>query len=166
MAIGVRIGDPTGVTFKKYLANNGALEFVLGVPTYLVGGYNYNYYYDHNNSYYGYNGHKSVFGVAMQAHYLKHFDIRPVDGLQWYVGGGLQLRNYTYDVYYSNWPYNNRETTRVSDLAFGLDVKGGAEYTFSNVPFSVFADLNIFMAASTVHSGVFAQPGIGGRYNF
>ncbi len=166
MAIGVRLGDPTGGTLKKYFDNDFALEFNFGMPTYLIGGYDYENYYNDKykkNGYYGY-GYKSKFRYDLQLHFTKLFDIKSVDGLQWYAGGGLQFRQqfleYTYYDYYGK-PY----TENASVAQFGLDVVGGAEYTFSNVPFSLFADVTTFVNFIN-GAGVYFQPGVGGRYNF
>lgn len=167
MAIGVRLGDPSGVTFKKYLGTKAALEFNAGIPTFLFGGYDYAYDYDHHhyqNGYYGYGHTGRPFGLALQAHYTRLFDIRPVTGLQWYAGGGLQLRTLSYKYYY----YDNNgyyHEDRSASVQFGIDALGGAEYTFRDAPFSVFADLTIFVNFVN-NPGVYAQPGVGGRFNF
>jgi hypothetical protein len=166
MAIGVRLGDPTGGTFKKYLDNNSALEFSFGVPTYIAGAYDYDYRFKNDNRYYGYYGYsyRNKFRYALQAHFLKAFDINAVDGLQWYAGGGLQFRQMLYEyTYYDNNGFYR--TDNYVDSQFGLDIKGGAEYDFKNTPFSVFADINVFF--NVIGSfNVYAQPGVGGRYNF
>ncbi|HSZ71971.1 MAG TPA: hypothetical protein VK750_04800 [Cytophagaceae bacterium] len=166
MAIGVRLGDPTGVTFKKYLGTKAALEFNAGIPTFLFGGYDYSYDYDHHyyqNGYYGY-GHDRPFGLAFQAHYTRLFDIKPVTGLQWYAGGGLQMRTISYKYYYYdvNGFYRSDRATYVQ---FGIDALGGAEYTFKDAPFSVFADLNFYINFVN-NPGLYVQPGVGGRFNF
>lgn len=165
MGIGVRVGDPTGVTFKKYLGTKAALEFNAGISTF-ISGYNYDYDYDKHygkNGYYGY-GHGNRFGLSFQAHYTRLFDIKPVTGLQWYVGGGLQLRTVSYDYYYRD-QYDNYYAARASYVQFGLDALGGAEYTFRDAPFSVFADVNFFINFVN-NPNVYVQPGIGGRFNF
>jgi len=165
MAIGLRVGDPTGVTFKKYLGTKAALEFNAGLSTFLSG-YDYNYDYDHHVKQYGYYGYgySNRVGLAFQAHYTRLFDIKPVAGLQWYAGGGLQLRTISYKYYYWDY-YGNRIDDRATYVQFGLDALGGAEYTFKDAPFSVFADVNFFI--NFVHNpNVYIQPGIGGRFNF
>jgi hypothetical protein len=165
MAIGVRVGDPTGVTFKKYFGTKAALEFNAGISTF-ISGYNYEYDYDHhyrNNGYYGY-GHDNRFGMAFQAHYTRLFDIKPVTGLQWYAGGGLQLRTISYNYYYRD-NFDNYYEGRASYVQFGVDALGGAEYTFKNAPFSVFADVNFFINFVN-NPNVYVQPGVGGRFNF
>jgi len=165
MGIGVRVGDPSGVTFKKYLGTKAALEFNAGVSTF-ISGYDYDYDYNHHygkNGYYGY-GHGNRFGMAFQAHYTRLFDIRPVTGLQWYAGAGLQLRTISYKYYYyDNLGYYHDD--RATYAQFGIDALGGAEYTFKDAPFSVFADVNFFINFVN-NPGLYVQPGIGGRFNF
>jgi hypothetical protein len=164
-AIGVRLGDPTGLTLKKYFDKN-AFEFVAGYAPY-NSGYNYgNYYFNqnYNNNGYKYAGATNGPGIAFQFHYLRHFEIKPVEGLQWYVGGGFQFRNYFYtENYYDNSGYYHSQVANY--VAAGIDVKGGAEYTFRQQPFTVFADLNFFTAIAE-QFGFYPQYGIGGRYNF
>jgi len=66
--IGLRLGDPTGVTAKKYLGSSNALELALG-------------------SDYGGNG------LEFMAHYLFHFPISNAPGLDWYYGFGVQIED-------------------------------------------------------------------------
>lgn len=167
MGIGVRLGDPSGVTLKKYFGTKSALEFNAGVSTFLSG-YNYDYDYDHhyrNNGHYGYGyTYGNRFGMSFQAHYTRLFDIKPVTGLQWYAGGGLQLRTISYKYYY--YDYNGfYHEDRATYAQFGIDALGGAEYTFRDAPFSVFADVNFFINFVN-NPGLYVQPGIGGRFNF
>ena len=167
LGIGLRLGDPTGFTLKKYFGND-ALEFNIGIP--LNHGYDYGtYYYDKHyngkpfyNGYYYDNYHYNG-GIAIQLHYLKHFDIKPVEGLQWYVGGGGQFRDHFYEVrYHDNYGYYHAE--KQSYMLVGLDVLGGAEYTFRNFPASVFADLNFFLSFAQ-QVAFYPQFGLGGRFN-
>jgi hypothetical protein len=156
MGIGVRVGDPTGVTFKKYLGTKAALEFNAGLSTF-ISGYNHRGYYDkhhHRNGYYGY-GYGNRVGFSFQAHYT---------GLQWYAGGGLQLRTISYDYYYFDQVGVYRKE-RANYAQFGIDALGGAEYTFKDAPFSVFADVTLFVNFVN-GAAVYVQPGIGGRFNF
>lgn len=165
LGIGVRLGDPSGLTIKKYLGTKAALEFNAGLSTF-ISGYNYDYDYDkhyHKNGYYGY-GHRNRVGFSFQAHYTRLFDIKPVTGLQWYVGGGLQLRTISYEYYYYD-DFGNYREDRATYAQFGLDALGGAEYTFRDAPFSVFADVNFFINVVN-NPGVYVQPGVGGRFNF
>ncbi len=66
--IGLRLGDPTGVTAKKYFPSNKALELALGA--------------DHNGD-----------GITFLVHYLIHHPISDAPGLDWYVGFGGQIED-------------------------------------------------------------------------
>ncbi|MCG8320890.1 MAG: hypothetical protein MI921_15415 [Cytophagales bacterium] len=67
--LGLRIGNPTGITAKKYLGTGNALEVALGT--------NFN------------NG-----GFELLAHYLFHFPVSGAPGLDWYYGFGGQLQSH------------------------------------------------------------------------
>ncbi len=64
-AVGLRLGYPTSVTYKKFISENHALEFYGGI-----------------RSYFGFTN------IHLNAAYLIHNDIESVDNLQWYYGGG------------------------------------------------------------------------------
>lgn len=66
--IGLRLGDPTGVSAKKYLGTSNALELALGSD---------------------YGGK----GLEFMAHYLFHFPISNAPGLDWYYGFGVQIED-------------------------------------------------------------------------
>ncbi len=67
--LGLRIGNPTGITAKKYLGASNALEVALGT--------NYN------------SG-----GFELLAHYLFHFPVSNAPGLDWYYGFGGQVQTH------------------------------------------------------------------------
>lgn len=162
--LGLKLGDPTGFTAKKYFANNGALEFVIGIPT-NYNAYDYDTYYYDKHHQLGYHDYKynNRGAIAFQLHYLHHFDIPPVEGLQWYIGGGLQVRNYFYETdYYDNNGIYHSESANY--LAAGIDLTGGAEYTFRGFPATVFVETNFFLAVVD-QAGFYFQPAIGGRFN-
>ncbi len=77
-AIGVRAGYPWAVSFKTFVANNGAIELYAGPRGYT----NYRW-------------------VTANAAYLLHFDIEGVDGLQWYAGAGIGVQFYSYERGYT-----------------------------------------------------------------
>ena len=170
IGLGVRIGDPTAVTIKKY-TGNGAFEFNIGYsPSY----YSYSYYNHYYDNYYGkkypnyrYDGYGSGGNIDLQAHYLIQKDIHAnIDGkFQWYFGGGLQFRSRTYYVNYhdNNGFYYSHQ--RFRDIDFGLDGVIGAEYTFDEIPLTLFADTNIFIEVVD-YPYAWWQLGIGARYNF
>lgn len=183
LGLGLRFGDPTGISIKKYLSKN-ALEFNLGrsYDFYNGNGYynNYfdNWYKDKKFGYadYQYLGYKHQFPLTFQARYLWQKGIGKVgkenlSGLDWYLGAGVQFRyrSYAYNYRYKvggdpNWYYVNEQ--RVNDLDLGLDGILGLEYTFKEIPISVFADINLFMELVDNPFWFYFQGGSGVRYNF
>ncbi len=79
-AIGLRAGDPSGVTFKTFIKSTNALEFVAGAG-----------YYGHNLNITGY--------------YLWQYPTNWTPGLDWYAGPGAHLgfwNEYYQDKYSTN----------------------------------------------------------------
>lgn len=173
--MGLRLGDPSGVTAKKYFTNNRALELSLGRSG--VWGYNYKnafYRYDKfDEKDYDYRWHQLRSALSFQAHYLIHQPIKSNDfkGLDWYYGFGGQLRTFTvdYEYRYYNTPDKRNGMImydRVTDLDIGLDGIIGLEYSWREVPITVFTDLNLFMEIADSPFLFFLQGGVGARYYF
>jgi hypothetical protein len=182
VGVGIRLGDPSGVTIKKYFSDN-ALEFSIGRTHFFDRS---DWYGNHFNKWYekqhfGYNsyeyvGYRGTVPLGMQLHYLFHRSITSVanestSGLDWYYGLGGQLRfqNYYYDYRYKvagdpNWHYARDE--RVTDIDLGADLVIGLEYRFPSVPISVFGDLTLFMEIVDDPFLFWFQGGLGVRYNF
>lgn len=178
--IGLRLGDPTGITVKRYLGDR-AFEFSLGRTNFFNGNYYNNYfndwYRDQNFNYTDiqYLSVTDIQPIGMQFHYLIHKNIpniggESVKGLDWYYGFGGQIRtvSYKYDYRYrvagdNNW-YIARD--KVNEIDLGADGVIGLEYTFPDVPVSVFADAVLFMEILDNPFSFWFQGGIGGRYRF
>jgi hypothetical protein len=166
--IGLRLGDPLGVTLKRYLAEGKSLEFNLGRSA--NWGYNYaDRFYDNNKwKTYDYLAYKANNAVTFQLHFLFHKDIQGAKGLQWYWGVGPQLRfkSYAYSYRYdggNSWVY---VTEDVTDVDFGADAVLGLEYRIKSAPLAVFADANLFLELLNDPLFLYAQGGVGIRYNF
>lgn len=167
--VGLRLGDPAGITVKKYNGGN-AWEFNLGKSSrwgYNYGNsfYRYSKYDDKDN--YRYAGYYVGFSTALQVHYLWQKPINGAQGLSFYYGGGAQIRftPVTYRYYYSEDWWSIRED-RVTNIDLGLDGTLGLEYTFSNAPVSMFLDATLFMEVVDAPFLFSGQGGIGVRYNF
>jgi hypothetical protein len=175
--VGLRIGDPLGISVKKYMGDK-ALEFNVGRSHtfYRHGWYNKRFDVWYKNKNFGYkefqylNYHAST-PVSIQAHYLFHKDIKSVNNLQWYWGVGAQFRiqNYYFDYRFKiqgdpNWYYAVGE--KVTDLDIGVDGVLGLEYTFKDIPLSVFGDVMLFMEFADNPFAFWLQGGVGVRYNF
>ncbi len=70
-AIGGRISNGLGLTYKKSLKDNKALEFIVSFP--------------------------SFDGIRASALYEMHESIEDVKGLRWYYGGGVIVRYYNFE---------------------------------------------------------------------
>ena len=70
--IGLRLGDPTGVSAKKYLWASNGLELALG-------------------------SNIEGRGIQFLVHYLFHFPVADAQGLQWYYGFGAQIEDKHHD---------------------------------------------------------------------
>lgn len=168
--VGLRIGDPLGLTVKRYLPRGKAWELNLGRS----GFYGYNYQkafrrYDQFNGY-EYRTHylNNAFGV--QVHYLIHKDLglAEIPGLDWYYGVGGQLRSYNVDYEYRIRRGNGWETTRdrVTDIDLGVDGIIGLEYSWREVPLTVFLDVNLLVEIVDSPFVLYLQGGTGVRYYF
>lgn len=167
--LGLRAGSLTGLTVKKYLGKS-ALEFNLG-PLYTYG-YNYNKRFKDDYQYVGYGRNK---GLGMQLHYMGQRAIKGASGLEWYYGGGVQLRfdrthyTYRYKSYYGNGKHDYvwvETTDRPGFADIGLDGLIGLEYTFKQVPVSLFVDTNLYLELVHYPGWFNMQGGLGVRYNF
>lgn len=175
--IGLRAGDPTGITAKKYMGKN-ALEISFGRTYYWYSGgdwYNrrIDYWYDKQNYDYRnfdpYNYRSSV-PLALQVHYLFHRDVKEIDNLQWYWGVGGQARMQRFYVDYNYRHHNSDIWLRGSDsftnIDLGVDGVLGLEYNFDEVPISVFTDVTLFLEFIDRPFMFWGQFGLGARYNF
>lgn len=166
--LGLRLGDPSGVTAKKYLGNQKAFEFNIGRSSYWGYDYRDRFFNDDKFNNFDYVGYKRNGSVSIQAHLLFQKDIPGAKNLQWYWGFGPQIRFNTFSYTYrydggNNWIY---VTEKVTDVDLGADVVLGLEYHIPNAPLSVFADLNLLIEIVDDPLAVFGQGGVGIRYNF
>lgn len=180
--IGLRGGDPSGITLKKYMGGN-ALEINVGrTHTFSGRGWYDNRFHEwyHDNKYdykeFNYVGYRSSMPLAIQVHYLWQKSLNRVadanvSGLDWYVGLGGQIRmqSYTFDYRYKikddpNWFYAKGD--KVTDLDLGVDGVIGLEYNFEKIPIALFVDATVFMEIVDRPFYFWMQGGLGVRYNF
>jgi hypothetical protein len=168
--IGLRAGDPVGLTYKRYLPRNKAFEFTLGTESRR---WRYDYYRDSFHDYkkydsYQYVSHRVESNLCLQGRYLIHYDI-PVQGMegkwQWYwgVGGLLKVArvNYRYRDVPGNSVYDER-----ADVDFGPEGILGTEYTFEDIPLTVFGDLSLMIELIDNPAVPQIYGGLGVRFNF
>ena len=141
-AIGMRLGttyyDVVSFSFKTFISPQGALEFNAGFGS--KG-------YDH--------GHAGA--LSFSGTYQHHFDIKPVAGLKWFIGGGATIFN----TFSDHDDYDG--------FGFGIYPTGGVDYKFSNIPLNLTADIRpTFLVANpnNHNNGFIGNLGIAARYTF
>jgi hypothetical protein len=163
--IGLRVGEPTGVTYKKYLNRYNAVEFILGTAG---PGWGNGYYvnsFDEPNRFYLSHDVRSV--LYLQGRFQKHYniDISGMDGRwDWYWGVGVAMKIATVRYRYTD-NVGNTRTETLTDIDLGPEGMGGMEYTFENVPISVFAELSL-MFEIVDRPSIRPLSGVGARYRF
>jgi hypothetical protein len=172
--VGLRLGDPFGVSVKRFWKKNTALEFNFGQTGW---GYNANNRFNEFNGFnnYRYIDSRGSYALSFQAHYLMYTPFRDRDlrGLSWYWGFGAQVISYSVDYLYEYTVItrngNRRTETRWErgvDVDLGGDAVLGLEYPFPGTDFAVFGDVMLYLEILDSPFFARAQGGIGVRYNF
>ncbi len=171
-AIGLRVGNPIGIVYKRYLQNDRAVEFGIGTSG---SGWNSNYYKKSFGDYkrydnYDYRSHRVRNSVYFQGRYLFQYDI-PIEGmvgeLDWYWGIGAVLKFGQVDFTYQNQdpPYNVVTDSR-TDIDFGPEGIAGMEYTFEDIPLTVFGEVSLMLEFADRPLVFRTFAGVGARFNF
>jgi hypothetical protein len=173
---GVRLGEPFSLTYKDFFDDYISWELMVG-----SGGVNGNSYYQRDfennppasNAFYI--GHSAKKGASIHGRIALHEDITDMfeitEGyLLSYAGIGAQLRstrvNYSYSQGQVGGPGLVPRTEERSNIDFGPELFGGAEYYFSEAPISVFAEVGFFLELLDRVGHIKGQGGIGVRYLF
>jgi hypothetical protein len=168
--IGIRAGDPTALTVKRFMGDR-AWEFNIG-RTHV---WNFDAMREFESDFKDYRYLDSRFrsAVSLQARYLvfKPITIEGRDKLSWYAGVGGQIRSVSVDYRYRYWvgPDGNDWRERwesVNDVDLGADLIGGLDFTFHDIPLSIFGDINLFVELLDSPLFLRLQGGFGVRYNF
>jgi hypothetical protein len=170
--LGLRLGDPMGVSYKKYFGRTHAIEFGIGSApahwhnTYYINSFEEYPRYDN----YRYQNHTVQSTLYLQARYLFHYNL-PVESmegkLEWYWGGGAMLKAAKIQYRYQNRdaPFaSNRDI--INDIDFGPEGIIGLEYTFQDTPLSIFGETSLFIELADRPATMRAFGGLGVRYNF
>lgn len=142
-AIGLRLGQTSGLTLKRYTGDRTAIEGIIGVwPN----------------------------ALSLTA-LFERYTYAGMEGLRWYYGAGghvafqtntVKATYVTYDGRYYYYSYRARE-----DMGVGIDGLIGIEYKIPPIPFAISLDVKPFVEVST--SGylyMFLDPGIGIKFTF
>lgn len=174
--IGLRAGDPSGLSFKYYYSDEVNYEINFG----RTGLFATNYYYDSfrrldrfKDCECDYISHKVSESYSIQGHYLFMIPFPNVEKLFWYYGAGGQFRYITVDYDFKEKFYKENNTFKWEKQSytfytydFGIDGAVGMEYTLPGTPVAVFVDIDLFLELVDNPFVMRGQLGIGGRYTF
>ncbi len=173
--IGLRVGDPLGLTYKYYLPRKMAMEVNLGTaPRSWYSAY-FKDSFDDRKKYddFRYVSHSVKSTFALQGRYLWHYAFPAnVEGrLDWYWGLGAQMRLVGVEYsYFDNEDIIN-ELTIIRELKrtdFDIGPEGiiGVEYELQDFPIVTFGEASLLteLADKPFRFRVFAALGV--RYSF
>jgi hypothetical protein len=167
-SVGLRIGDPFGVTYKVYMRNKSAIEWNAGIA---FSGWNSNYYrksFQRDNSGLYYFNHNIDFVWAIQGRFLKHYrfpDEIDFNGLTWFWGFGGQYRMASLEYAYQTQPEMG-EIFKMDEINYdlGMELLAGSEYKIPEVPLNAFIEFGLFGEIVDDPVRVRFQGAIGIRY--
>lgn len=141
-AIGVRVGESSGITVKHFMGSDAALDFLVSF----------------------WPNDMAIFCV-----YEKHKQLGSAQGLNFYYGGGGHLafntyryRAYYYDRYGRAWWYRDR-----GGFGVGIDGVLGLEYKIPGAPLAFSLDIKPFIEFNTDRNIYFSpDPGLGIKVAF
>lgn len=146
--VGLRIGDPLGITYKVYVDDKAALEFVLGSVSRNSHEAYYKDTFRKKDKYddYLYSDHDVDMTIALMGRYLIHESFPAnVDGrLDWYYGGGVQLRISKIDYQYFD-EMSVIQSDNFTNLDLGPEAILGVEYELSEYPIVGFGEVSLLM---------------------
>jgi hypothetical protein len=170
--IGLRLGAPLGVTYRRNITERTALELVVGTGSRT---WNARYYERSFESHFGddatlYLDHSVSNIIHTQLRYLF---LRPIvwEGVpgkfDWYFGPGVGFKSakvkYVYETLY--FPFGVESTTR-TDVDFGPELVVGGGYTLEEIPLNFFLEVNILIELSDRPGQLRGNSAIGLRYGF
>jgi hypothetical protein len=150
-SVGVRLGDPMSVTYKKFVSRDRAFEIMVGsAPAH----WHNNYYINSFNEYpeydeYRYQNHTVQSTLYLQARYLLHYPVQMenlIGKVDWYwgVGGMLKSAKVQYRFQERDAPFI-QGTDIKNDLDFGPEGIVGLEYTFQDAPLTLFGEGSLLL---------------------
>ena len=170
--VGLRLGEPLSITFKKFIDDNIAFEAMFGRA-----GVNSNQYYqrafDRNrpssNAFYA--GHSTGASYSFNVRGAYHEDITDdlnidVGYFLAYAGAGVQLRSTRVDYSYTDGAGSVLLRDSRRNVDFGPEIFGGGEYYFDDLPISVFAEVGLFVELLDRFGHIKLQGALGIRYLF
>lgn len=173
--VGLRLGDPYGISFKTDFNQQYAAEVILG-----RGSPNSSQYYRRTFDQHKplssaiYDGQQVSGAFSLQARLSYEeslngeFDIVEGD-LKGFAGIGLQLRSVSVSYFYHTPNPGDVPLGRVDeriDADFGPEGFIGTSYSFEDLPVVVFAEMGLFMELLNRFGHLKVQGALGARYRF
>lgn len=146
--LGLKFGDPSGITLKNYMGSGNAWDLTVGRS----------FRSSKRNDYYYGNG-----GLSATFTYQWRKNLANTSGLEWYYGIGAQVSSRRY---YKK--YNGYWVTNEYDNKIALGVVGviGLEYAFSEAPFSLFLEATPYVELAPSTMWIDMQGSLGARFRF
>ena len=165
--IGIRLGEPSAITYKRYLADNKALEFLIGTAPNSLGDTYYRTSLIKKYDDYTYVDHEVSEVFYLQGRYQFNHQI-PTEGLagklDWYWGIGAAFKTAKLEYVFKD-EFQDLDILSRSDLDVGPEIMGGFEFTLQNTPLAVFAEMSTFIELAD-RTTIRVLGGFGARYNF
>ncbi|PRY88925.1 hypothetical protein CLW00_10345 [Mongoliibacter ruber] len=173
-SVGLRLGEPLSITYKTFLDENFSVEGMIGRAGVNSAQY-YRRSFENNrpssNAFYAGHSTGNVFSINARIAYNEDFtdEFGITEGyLLGYAGVGGQIRSVRVNYAYTD---SSISPTTVfgenrTNIDFGPEVFGGAEYYFDDLPINVFAEVGLFMELLDRFGHLRLQGAIGVRYIF
>lgn len=140
ISLGIRAGDPTGITGKFFIRNNHALEGIISFWPY---------------------------GPALTGLYEIHAQAFSVEGLHWYYGAGAHIRVYRAAWYKQDLDWYYPSSRYAGGVGVGVDAILGIAYKIAPIPISVSLDLKPTIEFATRNRSYFdLESAVSIRYHF
>lgn len=173
--LGLRLGEPYGVTFKTALFDTYTLEAIIGRGSPNSGNY-YRRSFENNPPLSSaiYEGQQvaGAFSAQLRMAYEQSLnaDFEITEGnLIGYAGAGVQVRSTTITYFYRTPAAGEGVSARTESRGnadFGPEGFIGSAYYFEELPLGVFAELGLFMELLDRFGHLKVQGAIGARYVF
>lgn len=173
-SLGIRVGDPYGITGKFYFPKRWAVELVVGrtFPG-LHEQANEQVFeeqivlpYDE----YGYLGHDVTRLYTSQFRLVYHLDFQSYPGLDLYIAGGLQSRyyeiHYVFEYLNNSPPLSSVSSINEPYFELGPELAIGIEYVIPYRTMSSFAEIGSFNDLNNESPSLKFMGALGVRYNF
>jgi hypothetical protein len=149
-ALGVRLGLPMGVTYKRYITNNKAFELGIGSAANNADNRYYQRTFNGVDKYedleYRSVNVKSVIFLQGRILFQQDIQVEDLEGkFQWYWGIGGVFKAATVDFRYRDPRLNEFFNTRRNDIDLGPEGIIGLEYTFEDVPITLYGEFSMML---------------------